>query len=333
MDLSSTLFTKPKLRSGVNFDVNGNSLDINYHNQGCDIDCEDISPDVFDQFMQTVQSGSATVAQLNENFPDLAGAIEDMLIEFDRLGLLEEAELKKATGVLSGRDFYFSRLLPCIQKVQGRLGDSVLYKRMLTNEVTKNELLGFALEYYHLVKLSPSLISPSLCHVSNESVRKQLLKLFVEEYDHDKMMVDCLKSVGIDEEQLLIRQPLPTSFSAYASLGVYARQHVLSFYSALILFESPSHRFNDVFVEACKSLDFPEGFYKPLVKHSDINEDGNHDAVTLELLSEVPLISAQEQDTILIHITALVEMLYKQDQHIVDYYSQPESDLMRVYAA
>lgn len=333
MDLSSTLFTKPRLRSGVDFAINGNSLDINYYSQGCEIDCDDISPAVFNQFLESVQSGNSTVVELNKAFPELSDTIEDMLIEFDRLGLLEEAELPKATGVVSGRDFYFSRLLPCIQKVQHELGDSALYQRMLNKRVTKNELLGFALEYYHLVKLSPSLISPSLCHVSNESIRRQLLKLFVEEYDHDKMMVDCLKSVGVEEEQLLLRQPLPTSFSAYASLGVYARQHVLSFYSALILFESPSHRFNDVFVKACKSLDMPEGFYKPLVKHSDINEDGKHDEVTLELLSEVPLISAQEQDTILIHITALVEMLYKQDQQIVDYYSQSDCDLMRVFSA
>lgn len=331
MDLSSTQFSKPKLREGVTFAADDNLLELNYRAQGCDIELCDIEPAIFNQFLGMLKQGCLTVEQLQQEFPVLSESMEDMLTEFDRLGLIQEANLVQSSGTLCGRDFYFQRLLPCIDRIQSQLGDSPLYQRMVEGKITKNELIGFALEYYHLVKMSPALISPALCHVSNESIRQQLLKLFIEEYDHDKIMIECLKAVGLEERQVLLRQPLSTSFCAYGSLGVYARQHFLSFFSALILFETPSHRFNEVFVKACKNLDFPDSFYKPLVKHSEINEDGSHDAVTLELLSEVPVISQQEQDTILIHITALIEMLNKQDRHIVEYYGKEDCDLMRVY--
>jgi len=332
MDLSNTLFNKPKFRDGVTWNLENSNLEVEYRSQGCDINCQDIANiDSFTKVIEALESGESTVQELKKEHASYSDELEGILLEFDRLGIIEEADLVHESGSMSGEDFYYSRLLPCIESNQYRLGNSALYQKMLDGSVSSNQLIGFALEYYHLVKMSPGLIGPSLGHEVNESVRGQLLKLFIEEYDHDKMMIACLSAVGLDEAAILKRQPLPTSFSAYASLGVYARQHLLSFFSALILFESPSHQFNDVFIEACKKLDLPSGFYKPLVKHSDINEDEQHDAITGNLLKEIQCISLQEQNTILIHITALIEMLHLQDQQIVEYYGKPGCDLLRVF--
>ena len=333
MDFDRALFQRPKLRSGVAFaSVNG-VIEVEYRSQGCAIQLADISSDYVFKFLKELKNGSESINNLKNNYHLFGGSFDSMLMELDSLGLLEEAETEvdDIGGVLSGVDFYYSRLLPAINRVQSKLGDSPLYTRMKGGTVTKNELIGFALEYYHLVRLAPGLIGPSLSHCSNGEIRALLLKLFVEEYDHDKMMAACLGAVGIDESDLVKRQPLASSFAAYASLGVYARQHIFSFFSALMLFETPSNDFNNALVIACKNLDVTEGFYRPLVKHSDINEEEEHGLITLRLFEHVPVISQEEQNTILIHTTALVEMLFKQDRDIVDYYSRQGCDLLRVF--
>lgn len=331
MDLSTKLFDQPRFRPGVEVTRDAQAITISYREQGCDLFCDDEHGADLDGLMAALRDGGTSIGELHERFPGLGGQVDDVIQELDRLGLLLEARRPEVCGHMSGETFYFSRLLPQLRKVQARLGDSPLHRRMQDGSVTRNELIGFALEYYHLVHMAPGLIAPSISHHANAVVRKELIKLFVEEHNHDKMMLRSLAAVGIDEAALAGRMPLASTYSAYVSLGVYARQHVLSFYCALFLFETPSPAFNDTFLATCKRLDLPTGFYEPILRHSGLNEEGNHDAVTLTLLSQVPVISAQEQDTILIHMTALVEMLFKQDAQIVDYYGAADCDLARTF--
>ncbi|TXH75149.1 MAG: hypothetical protein E6Q88_03685 [Lysobacteraceae bacterium] len=331
MDLSTQLFEKPRFRPGVAVKADAGRIEIEYRDQGCDIEMSGYAREDVESLMDSLRRGDADMATLRQRHAIDAEELDGILLEFDRLGLLTEGSPMASHGQLTGEAFHFKRLMPTIRSVHARLGDSPLYGRMLSGQVTRNELIGFALEYYHLVHMAPGLISPSISHIGNARIRSELIKLFVEEHNHDKMMIRSLAAVGISEDVLQKRVPLPTTFSAYASLGVYARQHILSFFSALFLFESPSHDFNAVFLDTCRRLGLPEGFYKPIIRHSDINEEGNHDAATQILLSQVPVISEQEQTTILIHITALVEMLHKQDAQIVEYYGREDCDLMRVY--
>lgn len=333
MDFSTVLFQQPKLRHGVEFSSVNGVIEIEYRNQGCEIYLEDVDTSYVCDLMEELKRGKEKSIDLKSKYNLFGDALDDIFIELDRLGLLEEADTS-AEGqkeVLSGIDFYYTRLLPTVKKVQNSLGDSPLFSRMKDGSVTKSELIGFALEYYHLVRLAPGLIGPALSFCSNNAIRSQLLKLFVEEYDHDKMMAACLSAVDISESVLHKRQPLASTFTAYVSLGVYARQHILSFFAALMLFETPSNDFNDALIVACKNLDMSENFYRPLIKHSDINEEEEHGLITMRLFEQVPIISHEEQNTILIHITALVEMLFKQDRDIVDHYSKQDCDLLRVF--
>ncbi|WP_027711442.1 hypothetical protein [Dickeya chrysanthemi] len=331
MNLSQSLFEIPRLRTGVAFFEDNQNVFIEYRAQGCSLLPEGVSSNDVISLLSILQQGTLTTEQLKSQYDEILGNIDDFLLELDRLGLLEEGGQSSADSAMTGEDFYHAELLPMVRNLQYKLGNSLLYERMQEGIVTRNELIGFAMEYYHLVKMAPGLIAPSLSHVVSEQAHKQLIKLFVEEYDHDKMMIACLESIGIPEHVMLNRQPLASTFSANASLGVYSRQHFLSFFSALFLFETPSLDFNDLFVKSCKNLSIPSSFYKPIIKHSDINEEENHDAITETLLKSISVISCEEQITTLIHIHALVEMLHKQDAEIVNYYSNPNVDLNRIF--
>ncbi|WP_413736487.1 iron-containing redox enzyme family protein [Sodalis sp. RH21] len=326
----AVFFSVPGLRKGVHINNTATGISLDYREQGCDIQVESERKGELLRFIKKLSLGEKELSELNKLFSKCGFSPNEIINDLDKLGLMNEFTQKNTDKVMSGEDFYYSRLIPTAHRWQYRLGQSPLYQRMIANAITKNELIGFAMEYYHLVKMAPVLISPALSHVVSEEIRGQLLALFVEEYDHDRMMMDCLAAVGIAESELLMRQPLPATFMANASLGVYARQHYLSFFSALFLFETPSHAFNECFIKVCTEHGLPENFYQPLIKHSDINEGGNHDLITLNLLKHIPLISEEEQNTILVHICSLIEMLHEEDRQIVDFYSK-EQDISRVY--
>lgn len=332
MNLSHRLFEKPRLRSGVTFLEGDQEILIEYRDQSCSLHYDKtISSEVI-SFLSTIQKETFTTEQLNSQYQQSLGNINDLLRELDRLGLLDEGKKYPTNSYCTGEDFYHVKLLPMVRNLQYELNSSPFYIKMKEGNITRNELIGFAMEYYHLVKMSPSLISPSLSHVMNEQANKQLIKLFIDEHDHDVMMLSCLEAVGIPKEIMLKRQPLASTFSSYISLGVYAKQHFLSFFSALFLFETPSTEFNKLFIDCCKKQKMPPGFYQPIINHSDINEQESHGTITETLLTTIPIISNEEQVTTLINIHALVEMLHKQDQEIISYYSHPDVDLYRIFS-
>ncbi len=332
MNLSHSLFEKPRLRAGVTFSEGEQEILIEYRDQGCSLQYDEILSSEIMSFLSKIQKEALTTEQLNSQYQKSLGNVNDLLRELDRLGLLDEGEKSSSDSCSTGADFYHVKLLPMVRNLQYKLNSSPFYIRMKEGNITRNELIGFAMEYYHLVKMAPSLIAPSLSHVINEQASKQLIKLFIDEYDHDIMMLACLEAVGMPKEVMLKRQPLASTFSSYISLGVYSRQHFLSFFSALFLFETPSTEFNTLFIDCCKKQNIPSGFYQPIIKHSDINEQENHGTITETLLTTIPIISNEEQTTTLINIYALVEMLHKQDQEIVSYYSHPNVDLYRVFS-
>lgn len=317
-------FTNPKLRKEIKVERDNTTFHLFYREQGCRLSVEKDDLHEVTRLINCLSDRDAALADISPEIVNLD--VEEIISTLDKFGLLEESSesLPAPSGVLSGEDFYYSRLLPTATKWQSTFGTSPLYERLVTGAITKGEIIGFAIEYYHLVKMSAAIVSSSLSHNVSPAVRKELTKLFIEEYNHDEMMAECLSAVGIPESELLKRNPLPATFSANASLAVYARQHPLSFYSSLFLFETPSHEFNAALLQACRDKGLPEKFYKPILKHSDINEDGDHDLITLNLLKETPAISAEEQHTILVNVCNIIELLHKEDRQIVAHYADSD---------
>ena len=70
-----------------------------------------------------------------------------------------------------------------------------------------------------------------------DGVREAIMRFFVSELRHDEMLARSLAAVNITREALDTCVPLPMTFALCASLGVYARQHPLSFKASLFLFE------------------------------------------------------------------------------------------------
>lgn len=120
--------------------------------------------------------------------------------------------------------------------------------------------------------------------------------------------------MGIKGQQLLQMQPLPMTFAICSALAVFAQQHPLSFKVALWLFEQDEPQFLELFKQCCQNLDLPKEFYQPILLHAKINDEGEHEQITKNLLEEVTCISAEEQLRVKKNMATLQESIMLRDR-------------------
>lgn len=324
------IFTRPRFRPGVSVNHSDSEISIEYRDQSCDLEVNAAKAELID-LLQSLGVGGKTIGELKEHYLNLASSIDSLVEEFDRLGLLTETKFAIEADCISGREFYheiraFADL--CIQ-TKCR---SALYEGLKQKTLKREVLIGYVLEYFYLVRQAPGLIAPSLTHAEPMLVQKLLQGFLASELNHDEMLAHSLEAVGIRSNTLELMQPLPATFSLCASLGVYAKQHTLTFKSLLFLFEMPSMAFNDALVEYCKSEGLPEKFWEPLLRHATINDELDHEDITLMLLKEIEAVSREDQIVTKKHVMIAVETMALQEKQIIDYYSKQDAIIPRIFA-
>lgn len=313
-------FLMPKLRDEILISDQGDYISLDYREQSCDINCPEAFALVLKTFMESLKRGFITINDLHKKFPSISDQIVPIIAELDKSGLITESEFPITDQAISGKQFY-RELIRLYSKLKAK-ANSTFYNMLINKEANKAQLIGYAMEYYQLVKMAPGLIAPSLAKVETKKTRKLLQDFLRSELYHDKLLEESLTTVGVDINTLDFVQPLQSTFGICASLGVYAQQHPLTFKSGLFIFETPSPEFNQAFKERCMQLDMPYGFYNPILKHSDINDEGEHGSISKILLDEIGSISYEEQITVKKHFVILIESLIKQEDEIIQYYGQ-----------
>lgn len=325
---TSQRFKAPRFREGVQYSKKKDEYHIDYRQQGVVLSWEE-DDNSLDLFLSDLLEGGKTSTQLEVDYPALSHEIEGIIEQFDNNYLLTESRYEIIGDSLSGAQFA-NQLKRYSNARHMQLGTSSLHTAMVNGTVTRSQLVGYALEYYHIVKSAASVIAPAMAHSSQPAIFDGIKTLFLEEHDHGSLLLKALKAAGVSEDDVKATTPLPSTFSVYSTLGTFARQHLLSFIASLFLFEEPYPEFNDVFVSSCKKLDLPEGFWKPIVGHSDINEEGGHHLITDELLGHISAISAEEARVTLIHIMTLLETMKIWDAEICSVY---ESEItLRIFS-
>jgi hypothetical protein len=103
--------------------------------------------------------------------------------------------------------------------------------------------------------------------------------------------------------------PLPETFALISGLQVLADQEPLSFKALVFLLEEASPEFHDAFVTACERAGLGPDFWQPIVSHADINNDGDHGAISMRLLSQVETVTTEERLVVLKHVATTIESL------------------------
>lgn len=330
MSLTKVLFQQPLFKERVFFQFKDTEVEINYHGQGCSIA---VAPEYYQetvQLLRLLQMGSMSPEQLGLACPGIQEEIPELLAELARRDLLMESHQEMVSRGVNGRQFY-RELCRFLDRMKVQFPPSPFAQKMADGSIARNQLIGYALESYHVTHLCPRLLAPSLANYESPGTQKLLQEFFVSELHHDRLIENSLKSVGITDEQLQSMQPLPTTFAVCSTLAVFARQHPLSFKAALLLFEEDDKVFHELFKQQSQVLELPAEFYKPILLHAGINEEGGHEDITSILLAEVAYVSPEEQLVVKKNLGILLESIVRRTQEILDYYGNPNNIIPRCF--
>ncbi|SIT50393.1 conserved hypothetical protein [Paraburkholderia piptadeniae] len=326
---ASDLFSAPRFRPGVQLVLEHNGLTIDYREQSCSVVADKLG--LLQAFADSLKQGDLTIAELKHRHADLAPEIDGLIEEFDRLGLLTESAFPVPRGCLSGEEFYH-RLRKFAAETIERNSKSRFYQGLRDRTLPRGALIGYALEYFYIVREAPGLIAPALGHAEPVKVQKLLQGFLASELNHDEMLRQSLHAVSIRTDNLDYLVPLPATFALCASLGVYARQHPLSFKALLFLFEQPGVSFHVELADYCRETGIPEGFWRPIARHASINDEFDHDDISLTLLAEIDAVSPEEQLTVKKHVMLAIETMVLQENQILDYYGRQPVVKPRIFA-
>jgi len=316
-----TFFRRPRLRPGVDVDRTADGFAIGYRRQGVDLAVPPGAADEFGRLLDLLRAG-APPGELAAAAPGL-GDIDGLLDELDRLGLLTEGAPPDPVRGMDGVELY--RLVRRFAaRLQATVCDSRLYRAMVSGEATRNQLVGYAVEYHYVVRHSPALIAPALAHAWEPAAFDILQRFLAEEIGHDQLTAGALAAAGVPVSRLSYVQPLPATASVCATLGATAAQDPLSFAACLFLVEEPAGEFNRAFAARAAEVGLPSAFIEPLLEHSGINDDAGHADVSRELLATVGYVGTEHRQAVLKQVTAMVESLARMEVEILGHYAGDE---------
>ncbi len=318
---------RPRLKEGVLLRFTETALEVRGKGQGIAIALTQDEQSEMQQFLRYLQVGGFSQDELADAAPGMGEQVEELLQTFGDRGWLATDMPQRP---LSGQQFY-RELERFLTRFKQQFPPSPMMQKMVDGTITREQLIGYSLESYHVTHLCPRLLAPALGQFETAATQALLHEFFTSELHHDTLVENSLKSVGISLEQIHTMQPLPMTFAVCSSLGVFARRHSLSFKSALMLFEEDDKTFHQLFEQRCKDLELPPGFYRPILLHAHINEDGEHDQITKVLLEELPMISVAEQQLVKKNLIVLLTSMVLRTHEILDYYGNAENLIPRCF--
>ncbi|MBV6627145.1 MAG: pyrroloquinoline quinone biosynthesis protein PqqC [Rivularia sp. (in: Bacteria)] len=330
MMLTKIEFGQPLFKNQVLFEFKDEEIIIRDATQAFSISTPSEYYQEIAQLLRLLQVGGFSLEQLSEACPEIQEEIPELLANFDKRGLLIETQNKVAAAGMSGSQFY-RELWRFLERLKLQFTSSPFFGKMADGTITKNQLMGYALESYHVTHLCPKLLAPALANYESNRVDKLLQEFFASELHHDRLIDKSLKSVGITDEQIQKMQPLPSTFAICSSLAMFAKQHPLSFKAALMLFEQDEPLFHEFFKKQSEALELPRDFYQPILLHAGINEDGGHEDITGVLLAEISYISPSEQLIVKKNMANLMELIVLRSYEIVDYYGNQNNVVPRCF--
>ena len=331
MTLTRNLLQQPLFKERVFFQFKDTEIIISDSTQYFSISAPPEYYQEIVKLLRLLQFGGLSPENLGKACSKIQEDIPEILANFESRGLLIETENKVTSGGMSGSQFY-RELWRFLERLKLQFSSFPFFSKMADETITKNELIGYALESYHVTHLCPKLLAPALANYESNRVQKLLQEFFVSELHHDTLLEKSLKSVGINSEQIETMQPLPTTLAICSSLGIFAKQHPLSFKAALMLFEQDEIEFYDLFKKQSQALELPEDFYKPILLHAGINQDAAHEDITGVLLAQIPYVTPSEQLEVKKNMGNLMELIVWRGSEIIDYYGNPNSVFPRCFA-
>lgn len=320
-------FDQPKLRENVTIVEENDQITLNYHGNSLEIaPSEGVNISQIKDFLNLLNGKNnvhSITSQLQYfNKEQIVNYIEVL----DEHLLLEEGkafEFKGKSGlnfILDLEDHYHSW--------QNFTKETDLTKKILDQKASKNLLMGFAFEYYHVTRRCHECLTPAIAK-SHGNTKLKVFDFFIEEYRHDKLLIKSLTSLGFDRTEIEDSLPLPYTQSIMNMLSKWAHTDILSFMAGIFIFEGTDYD-SLAYKHALESYsELPEDFAKFQNTHGDINIEGDHGNVTRDFFIDIEYISEEDQQRVIKNIHLLNELQLRMHQNTIDYYDKENVKIPR----
>lgn len=307
MSGTASYYQKAVFRPGVEYLIADTRVVFSYRDAvSFDIDCNKAASEEIARLCGRLQCGLHPPEEL-PGFGPFEPYAQEILQALDRYGLLTEGAPPHPGHTISGTAFWHE--VAAFTERARLAANPVLYEALRSRQTTRDNLIRYATEYYHVVRAGPAIIAGSLAHAADPRTRAILEGFLASELGHDRLIASSLTSVGIAEATLQRSLPLPETFAIISALQVFADQEPLTFKALVFLMEEASPEFHDAFIAACEYEGLGQAFWGPITSHAEINDAGEHGSISAELLARVELVSTEERVVVLKQALTMVENL------------------------
>jgi hypothetical protein len=183
MTVTTNFFQQPRLRESVTMQMNGDACILCYREQEYEIELAAGTRTEAKRLLEMLHRGGYSIEELSQKLPSLSEEVDRFCRDLDRFGLLTET-LSKPVEAKRGSQFY-RELQRFIERVKRKYNTKPYYQGLVSGTLSREQLIGYALEYYHVVRMCPGLLAPSLAHHESQKTFHILQDFFVSELNHD----------------------------------------------------------------------------------------------------------------------------------------------------
>lgn len=190
---------------------------------------------------------------------------------------------------------------------------------------------GFALQNWHFLYRENLFDSAILTFPSNSAVRRHVNEFYIEEHQHDNIVLEAFSAIGLSPDDVQRSRPLRTTTALVNALGWWARTDPVFFFTTISTLEGGivSHGDTDSFIEAAEAKGLPTGFIEPLRRHAAINNGHDHGSVSRQIMAMLPPQSERTVARLKSQVPLFIELYRDFYDGVYDYYAEPGHPLIR----
>jgi hypothetical protein len=317
MIASASYYNRAAFRPGVDFLVGDTRAVFRYDSISFEVELNSAAAAYVDRLCRDLGDEIGLVPNtVTDAYGAFTPHVWEILGALDKYGFLTECDHRPPEIPLSGSQFW--RQVEAFSNRAKQRFKPVLFAALIGGRVRRGSLIRYAQEYYHLVRHGPAIIAGMLAHVSSARTQLMLSRFLVQELGHERLLLQSLKGAGLTDTEIAASVPLPETFALIACLQTLADQDPLSFKAVAFLLEQASPEFHSALREASEKVGLDEKFWSPIIRHAEINDDGAHESISADLLSEVSTVEAEERIVALVHVASLIESLVGLEHAVLD---------------
>lgn len=229
------------------------------------------------------------------------------------------------TGFIPKKTF-----LKKLKAMRERLEDGAAIQQLnatLSEDCAPFSLLqGCILENYHYVKAAPQHIGVALTHCTDEKHKKILLDFFVEEHNHEQMILETLVKMGFKEKDVIASHPTVGTLALISLQSDMGRHSSLAYLACRSLNEATKESVRnrrEVMRHFAVRYGLKKDTFDPLMLHAEEDLEAGHASLIEKALASSEGVTAADADHVFRWMKDMNEVYDLHAYALLDYYAQP----------